>query len=156
MSLPDINKYANTYRKALEGNPNDGTLNCSVAMCYLKLGMHERALGAFEITIASNFDNSEAYFYAAVCLFGGRKPFLATRPTIDKALEHINAALMIEPRGIYHYFMAFVKYDYFTRKCFKIIPDHTMALSAARQAGLSDHDISQLHEILRVARPLVL
>lgn len=32
---------------------------------------------------------------------GGKKAFLQQRATIDKILEYINAAIMIEPRGIF-------------------------------------------------------
>jgi len=156
LSLPDITKYANSYNKALAANPADANLRCSAGMCYLKLRLYDKALPAFEATIASNFDGSEAYFYAAVCLLKGQKAFLATRPVIDKAMEYLNAALMIEPRGIYHYFMAYIKYDYFSRKFFKISPDYQETLQMASAADLSEHDINQLFEILGVARPSVL
>lgn len=156
LSLPDITKYANSYNKALTANPADANLNCSAGMCYLKLRLYDKALLAFEAAIASNFDGSEAYFYAVACLLKGQKAFLATRPVIDKAMEYLNAALMIEPRGIYHYFMAYIKYDYFSRKFFKISPDYQETLQMASAADLSEHDIKQLFEILGVARPSAL
>ncbi len=37
MPMPEVNKYANEYRKALSDNPDNKDLNTSVAMCYLKL-----------------------------------------------------------------------------------------------------------------------
>ena len=153
MSLPDINKYAKSYSKVLATNPADGSLNCSLGICYLKLRFYDKALPAFEAAIASNLDGSEAYFYAAVCLLKGQKAFLAMRPVIDKAMEYLNAALMIEPRGIYYYFMAYIKYDYFSRKYFNISPDYRETLQMASTAELSEYDIKQLYEILGVARP---
>lgn len=62
-------------------------------MCYLKLKMYDKALGAFEKAIEDNFDDSEIYFYAAICLLNGKKAFLNQRPTIDKILEYLNAHL---------------------------------------------------------------
>lgn len=156
MSLPDITKYANSYNKGLAANPADANLSCSVGMCYLKLRLFDKALPAFEAAIASNFDGSEAYFYAAVCLLKGQKAFLAMRPVIDKAMEYLNAALMIEPRGIYHYFMAYIKYDYFSRKFFRVSPDYQETLQLALDANISEHDIDQLFEILGVAKPCAL
>lgn len=53
-------------------------------MCYLKLKLFDKALSAYEKAIEDNFDNSEIYFYAAICLLKGQKAFLVQRPTIYK------------------------------------------------------------------------
>ena len=148
-----VNKYANSYRRSLEENPDNRELNNSLAMCYLKLKMYDKALAAFEKAMEDNFDNSETFFYAAICLLGGKKAFLAQRPTIDKILEYINAATMVEPRGIYYYYLAYIKYDYFSRKFFKTSPTYQEALTYAKQLGVSEFDIEQLYLILGVDRP---
>lgn len=153
MPMPQVNKYAGAYRKALAENPDNTELNNSIAMCYLKLKLYDKALPAFELAMEDNFDNSETFFYAAVCLLKGKKPFLAMRPEIDKIEEYINAALMIEPRGIYYYFLAYIKYDYFNRKFFKTSPTYQEALVMAEQAGYSPFDAEQLFAILGVERP---
>ncbi|MCL2054362.1 MAG: hypothetical protein FWG90_08040 [Oscillospiraceae bacterium] len=153
MPMPMINQYAATYREALQGEPNAKDLNNGIAMCYLKLKLYDKALGAFEKAIEAHFDNSETFFYAAICLLGGKKAFLAQRVTIDKIEEYLNAALAIEPRGIYHYFLAYIKYDYFERKFFNTSPTYQEALGAANSAGLSPLDVEQLYEILGVSRP---
>ena len=153
MPMPEVNKYAGAYRKALSENPENSDLNKSVAMCYTKLKMYDKALPAFEKAIEDNFDDSESYFYAAVCALNGKKAFLNQRPTIDKVLEYINAALMIEPKGIYYYYMAYIKYDYFERKCFKTSPNYMECLQMATDAGVSEFDIEQLYSILGVQRP---
>ena len=64
----------------------------------------------------SEIDQPDVFFYAAVSLLKGQKAFVAPRAAIDKCLEYLNAALMIEPKGIYQYFLAYIKYDYFSRK----------------------------------------
>jgi len=156
MPTPLINKYANSYRQALAAAPEDRGLNNSIAMCYLKLKLYDKALGAFEKAIEDNFDNSETFFYAAICLLGGKKAFLTPRDSIDKIEEYINAALMIEPKGIYHYFWAYIKYDYFERKYYKTSPTYQEELKTAKAAGVSPHDIEQLFGILGVSRPDVL
>jgi len=156
MPMPIVNQYVSTYREALQNEPNAKDLNNSIAMCYLKLKLYDKALVAFEKVLEDNFDNSEAFFYAAICLLGGKKAFLLQRPEIDKIEEYLNAALMIEPKGIYHYFVAYIKYDYFERKFFKTSPTYMDALSDAVGAGLSQQDIKQLYEILGVPQPAVL
>lgn len=153
MPMPMVNKYANTYRKELSEDPDDKELNNSIGICYLKLKLYDKALPAFEKAMEDNFDNSETFFYAAICLLQGKKAFLHQRPTIDKVLEYINAAIMIEPKGIYYYFLAYIKYDYFARKYFKTSLSYQEALAMANDAGLSAFDIEQLYGILGVVRP---
>ena len=153
MSMPEVNKYANTYRKALEENPNNQELNSSLALCYLKLKLYDKARSAFEEAMKDNFDNSETFFYAAVSLLQGNKAFLVQRPIIDKIEEYINAALMIEPKGIYYYFWAYIKYDYFSRKYFNTVPTYQDALRMAVDNGVSVFDKDQLYSILGVPKP---
>jgi len=154
MPMPMVNKYAGTYKKALAEDPENKELNNSIAMCYLKLKLYDKALSSFEMAMEDNFDNSETFFYAAICLLEGKKAFLHQRPTIDKILEYINAALMIEPRGIYYYFMAYIKYDYFSRKFYKTSPTYQELLESAEQAEYSRYDAEQLFEILGVEMPV--
>ena len=153
MPTPMVSQYAAEYRAALQAEPEAKDLNNGAAMCYLKLKLYDKALGAFEKAMEDNFDNAETFFYAAICLLGGKKAFLARRAEIDKIEEYINAALSIEPRGIFYYFQAYIKYDYFSRKFFSTSPTHHEALKKAKDAGLSSLDIEQLYGILGVSRP---
>jgi tetratricopeptide (TPR) repeat protein len=153
MPIPEVNKYANAYRKELSENPDNQDLNTSIAMCYLKLKLYDKALPAFEKALEDNFDNSEAFFYAAICLLKGKKAFLTPRASIDQIEEYINAAIMIEPRGIYYYFHAYVKYDYFMRKQFKTEPTYVELLDMAEQVGVSEFDKEQFFIILGVKKP---
>lgn len=153
MPLPEVNKYAGAYRSALSQYPNNTELNNSIAMCYLKLKLYDKAQVAFAKAIEDNFDNSETYFYAAISLLNGKKAFLAKRPDIDKIEEYLQAALMIEPKGIYYYLWAYIKYDHFYRKSYRTSPNYQEVLEMAKQAGLSNYDVEQLYEILGVDRP---
>jgi tetratricopeptide (TPR) repeat protein len=155
LSMPplELNKYANAYRKELAANPDNRELNMSIAFCYLRLKLYDKALPAFEKAIEDNFDNPETFFYTAVCLLKGQKAFVASRAVIDKAEEYINAALMIEPRGIYYYFRAYIKYDYFSRKFLKTSPTWQEALQEADAAGVTDGEKEQLFVTLGAERP---
>ena len=156
MPMPLVNQFAATYREALKNEPDAKDMNSSVAMCYLKLKLYDKALAAFEKAIEDNFDNSEIYFYAAICLLNGKKAFLAQRAVIDKIEEYINAALAIEPKGIYYYFWAYIKYDYFSRKSLNTTPPYQEALSIAKSSGVASFDIEQLYGVLGVSRPEVI
>jgi len=149
------NKYVKFYKEALADNPNNPQLNSSIGMCYLKLKLYDKALESFEKAIEDDFDNSETYFYAAVCLLKGRKAFLTPKADIDKALEYINAALMIENRGVYNYFSAYIKYDFYARKSLNIYPNYADELTDAYRNNVTDEDIRILFELLNVEKPKV-
>ena len=150
MSPLQLNKYASGFRKELVSDPENKEINTSIAFCYLKLKMFDEAYNCFSKAIIDNFDNSETYFYAAVSLLKGKKAFLHARPEIDKILELINAALMIEPRGIYYYFMAYIKYDYFKRKFLTTTPNYKDCLVKAQAAGCSRGDIDHFYFVAGV------
>lgn len=153
MSLQDLNKYTNTYKKALNESPDNVELNCSIGMCYLRLKLYDKAYESFEKAIEENFDNSEIYFYAAVSLLKGKKAFLARKADIDKAIELTNAALMIENRGIYNYFIAYLKYDFYSRKSLNVFPNYIEELINARDNSVTVNDIENLFNLLGVTLP---
>lgn len=156
MSPIIVNRYIGSYKKIIDGDPNDKTANMSIAVCYLKLKVYDKAQKAFDKAIEDNYDNSEAYFYSAVCLLNGKKAFLTPRSVIDKICEYINAAIMIEPRGVYYLFSAYVKYDYFARKSYNVTPNFASDLARAKACGLSAADTAELFSLLGVERPAAL
>jgi len=153
MGNTEVGKYAIEFRKALSENPDNNDLNTSIAMCYLKLKLYDKALIAFEKAIEANLDNSETFFYAAICLLQGNKAFLAQRSAIDKIEEYINAALIIEPKAVYYYFWSYIKCDYYHRKYYNTTPSYIEALQMSIDIGISNFDKDQLFSILGVERP---
>ena len=153
MDIPLLNKYVRRDKQVLKDNPDSSELNNSIAHCYLKLRMYDEALSAFQKAIEDDFDNSETYFYAAVCLLKGKKAFVTSRPAIDNAVKYINSALSIEQRGIYYYFLAYIKYDFFERNGFNQSPTWQEALQTATEIGVLEADIAQLFATIGVAQP---
>lgn len=153
MSAQNISKYSKSYESDLSENPDNAELNNSLAFCYLKLGFYDKALVKFDKAIEQNLNNSETYIYAAVCVLAGRKPFLTPRSDIDRIEQYINAALMIEEKGLYRYFQAYIKYDYYKRKFFKTSPTWEECLAQAKSEGFSSTDVNQLFSILKQEIP---
>lgn len=148
--------YANAYREPLAARPNDGQLNLSAAMCFLRLHLYDQAEKAFERAMTDDMNNPELYFYAAVALLKGQRPFLAGRAAILKIEEYVNAALMIRPRGIYYYFLSYVKYDFYFNKHLRTSPTYQETLQAALRAGLTTREVQQLYATLGTAKPACL
>ncbi|MDO5297109.1 MAG: hypothetical protein Q4F00_10875 [bacterium] len=152
LPLPQISRYARVYRQNQAVAPFDQGINKSLAFCYLKLKLYDQALKAFAKAISDNFDDSETYFYAAIATLKGKKAFLTPRPLINKALEYTNAAIMIEPRGIYYYLQAYIKYDFFARKHLRISPNYQQCLNQARGRTPAG-DVQSLFSLLGVELP---
>ena len=153
MSATELNKYISSYRKELNDRPSDRRLNRAAALCYMKLKMYDKASEAFEKAIEDNLDDADSYFFAAISLLKGKKAFLAKRPEVDKAIEYLSATNMIAPKGIYAYFHAYIKYDYFARKSLNTVPDYRELLEEAQRLGVTDYDVKVLFDLLNVVRP---
>jgi tetratricopeptide (TPR) repeat protein len=153
MPLPKLNKYVRNYEEVLREHPDNSDVNRSIAFVYLKLKNYEKAREYFERAMEDDFDDAENYFYAAVTILKGKKAFMTSRDDINKAEEYIQAAISIEPRGIFYYFWAYIRYDHHARKFYKVTPSYTELVEEAFNEGVSDSDIEELFEILGQSRP---
>ena len=157
-SLSDIDRsklrnYSNAYSSGLKDDPDDPSLNHSIGICYISLGLYDKALASFEKVMDFDPENSFGYYAAAICLLKGRSAFLNSKKDVDKAIEYLNAATMIEELGKYHYLMAYLKYDYYKRKFLRTEPDYSYHLNTAYALGISDEDIFDIFNQLKVNAP---
>ena len=144
--------YTDSYQEILQEKPNDNAANKSIALCYLMLQMYDEAYTYFMKATVSNYDDADAYYYAAVCMMKGKKAFLHTRPEIDKCLELLNAAISVDPKGIYYYYMAYIKYDYFKRKFLITKPDFKECLLKAKNYGCTMAEVNEMYSVLGVEK----
>lgn len=144
----ELRKSISAYQSGLAVRSDDSALNLSTAFCFLKLKLHDNALVHFEKAIEANISNSEAYFYCSLAMLRGNKAFTTPKRDIDKAISLANAAVCLEPRGIYHYFLAYLKYDFYERKCLNITPDYKAEMEQAKRNTVCNGDIASVAEIL--------
>ena len=90
---------------------------------------------------------------AAVCALGGKKAFLAGKANVDKAISMLNIATDVEPRGIFYYFDAYLRFDFYKRKALNIKPSYSESLAKANQFGYSQADVQMLFDLLGVEVP---
>lgn len=145
-----INKYIDSYNKSKADNINS---HAALAFCYLRIKNYDKANIHFDESLNFDLDNHELFFYAAICKLNGKKAFLAPRDKIDKAIEYLQAAITLSPSPVYYYFLAYLKYDFFNRKCYKINPDYKEEKNNALIKGISDNDIENFYELLCVEKP---
>lgn len=150
----------NRLVRALDGEASGGggsemenMAKFTQASCYLKLKLYDKAIQRFEEAIEENFDNPETYFYAAVALLKGKKAFLTPLDSVRKAEAYLDAALDIENRGVFNYFKAYLKYDFYARKFLNVQPDWRAELQTAVSNNLSRCDADMLFAVLGVPCP---
>lgn len=154
-SLPAISKLAKNLERELARDPEEQgqEKRFTIGCCYLRLKLYDKAIAEFEAAIENNFDNPEPAFYAAVALLRGKKAFVTPLPLIKKALEYIGAAIMIEERGIFFMYSAYIKYDFYARKSLRISPSYIDDMSRAREANVPPADVQTLFSLLGVEPP---
>lgn len=140
----DLKRYIKTYTNILNDNENNEEVSLSLAICYLKLRLYDKAIDYFDKLIESNVKNSDIYFYHSIALLKGKKPFLAPMANIEKIIELLNAAIILNEKGIYHYFLSYVKYDFYKRKFLNIEPDYIVELNNAKNNNITNIEIENL------------
>lgn len=148
-----INKYVSSYKETLAENPKDKLVNGSIALCFLKLKLYDKAIEHFQLAIEDNFENPDTYFYLCIAMLKGQKAFVTPRAEIDKIIEYIHAAQSIEQKPIYFYFEAYIKFDFFKRKFLNVPPKYEDLLATAKSSGLAPEDVDMMFALLGVEKP---
>lgn len=120
---------------------------------FLSLGLYPQAWAALEKAMQTDLSNPDVYFYAAVAMLGGKRPFLTERTAIRKVEEYLNAAIAVGDRAVYHCFLAYVKLDFYHRKMLRTVPAYGQELEQAVTMGISAEEMEALFKLLRVDRP---
>lgn len=154
VKMENLKKYSEGYKNASRREPDSTELKMSAALCFLRLKRYEIALKYFEQLMEEEFDNSEHYFYAAVCLLKGKRACVITQlPLIRKAQDYLNTAIDIEERGVYHLFLAYLKLDYYAKKHLRVAPSWQEELAMAGNCHLTAEDTRILFDLLSVPVP---
>ena len=145
----EVQEYLSAYSGALQGNEKDPAINNAMGMCSLKLGLYDRARSHFEVAASGDINNSETYFYFAVALLEGKKPYLVPMDTVRKCSEYCTAAVRLEPRGVYYLMLAWLTADFYERKFLRPPVPSASLLEQARGAALTPTDIETLQDVTR-------
>ena len=153
MGQEELRRVSGWFQEDLEKEGEVPVKNASAAMCWLRLGLYDQAVRAFERAIEEHFDQAETYFLAAVALMHGQKPFQRTRSEVDRAAAWVQAALRIERQGIYYYLLAYLLYDFYGRKHLHPRISWQDCLREALKAGVSRRDVRELHALMKTPWP---
>lgn len=149
LTAEDLKKHIALY-SSMTGEKANSALFFSQGVCFLKLKFYDKAIESFEKAISADFSNAEAYFYSAVATLKGKKFFVLSRAEIERTESFLDNAVTFKDCGIYRYFQAYVRYDYYFRKYFNVFPDYREFLYKAKALGVSEKDIDNLYKLLGV------
>lgn len=136
-----INKYIKAYK---EVSDDHGSAQFSMGICYLKLGLYDFALKAFEKVIDMLPEDGEVYYYAALALFKGKRPFLAQLSIVKKAIAYLEAALQMEETGKYYYLLYVIQKDFYDMKKLRNQYQSTALLEQAKMHHVSQEEVSSI------------
>ena len=101
-----------------------GAENCfSLGLCYLELKQYGMASVFFDRAISFDLTNPFFFYYKAICLFCGKRPFRQSRQVVDEAEACLNTALLLNELPDFYYMWSVIRFDFFERKCFSVKPD---------------------------------
>lgn len=144
MDKAGVNKYLLAYRKSLSAGRETAELHQSMGICYLELGLFDFAAKSLEKAIGFLPEDGDAYFYAAISLFKGRRPFLSQMSTVKKAAEYLEAALQLGEEGKYYYLLSLIQKDFFERKRLNGRYDSRTLLAKAKESGVLEEEIATI------------
>lgn len=153
MTMPELAKYMQTYRSVSLANPEHKSINASLALCYMKMKLYDKALEVLNKIMNDNVDNPDIFFYVAVCCLKDKKPFLHQRSEIDMMIDNLGAANSIEMRPIHYLLLSYIRKDYFDRKFLKTSPSWEDELGMAIAMGATQSTANELSTFLGLALP---
>jgi tetratricopeptide (TPR) repeat protein len=142
-----VKKYLRAYEASIRSGGESAEIYTAMGTCQLQRGLHKHALNCFEKAIALLPEDGDAYYYAAVALLNGKRPFLSTLPVIKQAVAYIDLALELSDSGAHYYLKYLVHADYYEKKQLRCSPSSGDLLRLANEYGMNEveaEDIKQL------------
>jgi len=121
---------------------------------HLDLGDYSAAVEDFRLARSYDAENPDAYFLGAVAMLGGQMAFRASLGCIREIERLIQSAIKLEDRAVFHYFLAYVRYDYYERKSLRPPASWQASFMDACGRHLTQAQIDSLFRWLSVENPL--
>lgn len=150
MNNVQVNKYLSAYKKSVKDNDDNEELHFSMGICYLKLKLYDYAIKSFEKAINCMPENADVYYYAAISLFKGKRPFLTLLSNVKKAIEYVEAALSLSEEGRYYYLMYVIQKDFFDKKRLKNNYNSDELLINSQEKNITQDEIDSLFELISI------
>jgi hypothetical protein len=132
----------------------------TLATRYFAAGEQHLAVGDCSAAVedlrqARSYDarNPDTYYLGAIALLGRRSAFRATLETAREVERMIQAAVVLEDRAVFHYFLAYVRFDFYERNSLRPPGPWQASLQYAWSKGVTQPEIDSLFHLLAVENP---
>ncbi|MBQ6895321.1 MAG: TIR domain-containing protein [Clostridia bacterium] len=122
---------------------------------FIKSGLYSQAQNLLQQSLLSDPSNDKVYFYLAVCILNGKRPFLLQKNIIEQAISYLTGAVSMNPDPLYYYFIAYLKYDFYSLKFLRTDPDYTSFYNMAYNHGITNEQIHNLFSLLKAEKPAI-
>lgn len=146
-------KIIATLTNLVSKNPQIAEAQLALGLFYLENKAYQFAIPQLKKVIDIDPMNADTYFYLAIALLGGKRPFSQLTPTIKSVCQQLSLAESIEPKAIYYYLHAFVTFDFYKRKFLNVSPSYQFLLDQARIFGITKQDENELFDMLKILKP---
>lgn len=96
----DLNECLNFYRNSMNSYKNDSKHYACAGMCFLKLKCYDQAVNMFNRALNGITFESEVFYYAALSLCEGKRPFLLNMNVVEKIVKYIDQSIRIAKNNI--------------------------------------------------------
>jgi len=144
-TLEDFEKKIKT--KISEGGES-AELFTAMGICQMQRGLYKYANSYFDKAIALLPEDGDTFYYAAIALLNGKRPFLSSLPTIRKVVEYLELALGFSEQGSYYYLQHLVHTDYFEKRKLSCSPSSGELLDKSLSFGISDIDCTEISRMV--------
>lgn len=151
LSKGGIAKHIAVYKKNIaNGLVDDSSTLISLGICHYKNCMYDLSMKSFEKAIEVDPENVNAYYYAALSLMNGKRPYLQTLPKIKKAVAMLEAAISIQDEGRLYYFLHLIQKDFFDKKHLRTKYKALELQNLSMENAVTDEEILELEENLAI------
>ena len=146
MSGENLSKYYSSYQGMSSAGNNDKA-EFALGLCCLKTAQFSEATTAFKKAIQNNAGNPDYYFYLAIALLEGKRPYMTSPQVLRDAERQLTYAMNKGGKGIYYYLAAYIKKDYYEKRFLRTDKTSTQLLEEAKNCGLPNGDIAILNAL---------
>lgn len=143
-----LKNYMAGYGKRKEDNSE---VYKAKGLGYLRLKTYEQAKNCFSKAIALDYEDSSAYYFMALTLCKGKRPFSILFKDIKKIIEYLETAIQLENNGMYYYLYALLIYDFYEHKKLNYKTTSQEMLQQAKIYGVNKEDMNIIDDYLGIS-----
>lgn len=92
----DLKKCLDFYNNSVKSYANDSKQYACAGMCFLRLKCYTQAANMFDRALRGIAFDGDIFYYAALSICEGKRPFLLGMNVIEKMVDYIDQAIKIE------------------------------------------------------------